>query len=414
MNLIKTSFYTSISTAVTFLSGFIVTKVVAVKIGPEGMAYVGQYQNSIAILAMFSTFAITSGVIKYLSTYRDDPVKQQQVVTTAMSIIILCSLAVSFFVIPASVFLSKTAFHTADFWVVYLLYGLFVGIISLNTLFSSVLNGLKEIRFLTTVNIIGSLTGILFTVGFAYLLGVKGVLIASNFTALVVFCINIYYSKKLKNIHCKPNFKKWDVPMVKLLLAFTLMGLVSGFASPTMQLLVRDRIISKFSLTDAGCWQAVTRISDYYLAFITTVLGVYYLPRLSEIDSKAELRKEIFNGYKIILPVVGLLAVLIWVFKVWIVHILFTVDFLPMIPLFKYQLIGDFLKIGSWLLGFIMLSKALTKTFIISEIIFSSSFVILSYLFMDRYGVIGATYAFCLNYALYWVLMFVLMRKYIF
>ena len=48
MNLIKTSFYTSISTAVTFLSGFIVTKVVAVKIGPEGMAYVGQFQNSIA------------------------------------------------------------------------------------------------------------------------------------------------------------------------------------------------------------------------------------------------------------------------------------------------------------------------------------------------------------------------------
>lgn len=378
------------------------------------MAYVGQFQNSIAILAMFSTFAITSGVIKYLSTYKDDPVKQQQVVTTAMSIIILCSLGVSFFVIPTSGFLSKTAFHTTDFWVVYVLYGLFVSIISLNTLFASVLNGLKEIRFLTTVNIIGSLVGILFTVGFAYLLGVKGVLIASNFTALVVFCINIYYSKKLKNIKWKPNFKHWDVPMVKLLLAFTLMGLVSGFASPAMQLLVRDRIISKFSLIDAGCWQAVTRISDYYLAFITTVLGVYYLPRLSEINSKIELRKEIFYGYKIILPVVGLLALFIWIFKVWIVHILFTADFLPMIPLFKYQLIGDFLKIGSWLLGFIMLSKALTKTFIISEIIFSSSFVILSYFFMDRYGVIGATYAFCLNYALYWVLMVVLMRKYIF
>ena len=92
--------------------------------------------------------------------------------------------------------------------------------------------------------------------------------------------------------------------MVKLLLAFTLMGIVSGFTAPAMQLLVRDRIISKFSLVDAGCWQAVTRISDYYLAFITTVLGVYYLPRLSEIDCKTELKKEIVKGYKIILPVV--------------------------------------------------------------------------------------------------------------
>ena len=63
MKLIKTSFFTSISTAVTLISGFIVTKFVAVKIGPIGMAYVGQYQNTIAILAMFATLAITTGVV---------------------------------------------------------------------------------------------------------------------------------------------------------------------------------------------------------------------------------------------------------------------------------------------------------------------------------------------------------------
>ena len=62
----------------------------------------------------------------------------------------------------------------------------------------------------------------------------------------------------------------------------------------------------------------------------------------------------------------------------------------------------------------IIFGSGRSGTTIISEIIFSSSFVILSYFFMDRYGVIGATYAFCLNYALYWVLMVVLMRKYIF
>lgn len=377
------------------------------------MAYVGQFQNSIAILAMFSTCAITMGVVKYLSGYKNDPVKQQQVITTAISIILLCSFAVSLFVIPASTFLSKVAFHTTDFWLVYLLYGIFVTIIALNALFAAVLNGFKEIRNLTIVNIIGSLTGILFTVSFAYTLGVKGVLIASNFTALIVLLINIFFIRKIKGISWKPNFKQWDTPMVKLLFAFTLMGVVSGFAAPAMQLLVRDRIINKFSLIDAGCWQAVTRISDYYLAFITTVLGVYYLPRLSEINTKAELRKEIIKGYKIILPVVGILAFLIWLCKVWVVHILFSADFLPMLPLFKYQLLGDFLKIGSWLLGFIMISKALTKTFIVTEILFSVSFVILSYLLMDRFGVIGTTYAFCINYALYWIMMWFLMKKYI-
>lgn len=199
--------------------------------------------------------------------------------------------------------------------------------------------------------------------------------------------------------------------MVKLLFAFTLMGLVSGFAVPAMQFFVRTKIITDFSVVDAGCWQAITRISDYYLAFITTVLSVYYLPRLSEIKDNAEMRKEIIHGYKIILPAVGILALLIWLCKVWVVRILFTADFLPMLPLFKYQLLGDFFKIGSWLVSYIMVAKALTKNFLVTEIVFSLSFVLFSYLLINRYGVIGATYAFCINYGIYWLTMWLLMKK---
>ncbi len=59
MNLIKTSFYTSISTAITFLSGFIIVKFVAVKIGPTGIALVGQFQNSTTIFTLIATAAVT-------------------------------------------------------------------------------------------------------------------------------------------------------------------------------------------------------------------------------------------------------------------------------------------------------------------------------------------------------------------
>jgi PST family polysaccharide transporter len=59
-----------------------------------------------------------------------------------------------------------------------------------------------------------------------------------------------------------------------------------------------------------------------------------------------------------------------------------------------------------------MVSKALTKTFIATELVFSASFVFLSYYFMNRYGVIGTTYAFCINYATYWIIMWLLMKKY--
>ncbi len=410
MNLIKTSFYTSISTAINFLSGFIVVKVVAVKIGPEGIALVGQFQNTTAILTMLATAAITAGVVKYLAEFKDDPVKSRQIINTAFLIVFFSSLIISLFVMSTSGYLSEAAFKSKDFWIVYFLFGLFTMAISFNGLFSAILNGLKEIRKFTIINICSSLIGVFITVFAAYVFGLEGVLIASTATAVIIFVINIYIFNKL-GIKWRPDFKSWDKRTVKMLSAFTLMAMISGFLVPAMQILVRDRIILQFSVADAGYWQAVTKISDYYLGFITSVLGVYYMPRLSEINSKAELRNEIAKGYKIILPVVGTVAFLIWLLKDFIIHILFTPEFLPMKPLFTYQLLGDFFKIGSWLLAYLMLAKAMTKIFITTEIIFAASYVALSYYFMNHYGIIGATYSFCINYGLYWILMWIIMRK---
>ncbi|RYZ79482.1 MAG: hypothetical protein EOO68_38850 [Moraxellaceae bacterium] len=161
----------------------------------------------------------------------------------------------------------------------------------------------------------------------------------------------------------------------------------------------------------AGYWQAVTKISDYYLSFITMVLGVYYMPKLSELQNRLELRQEIIKGYKYILPAVSLIALLIWLFRDLIVHVLFTPGFMPMKPLFSFQLLGDVFKIASWLLAILMIAKAMTKTYIITEFIFATTYVVFCYYFIDHYGVIGATYGFCLNYFLYLVVMSIIMRK---
>jgi PST family polysaccharide transporter len=413
VNLIKTSFYTSISTAITFISGFIVVKVVALKIGPKGIAFIGQFQNTTAIFAMLASAAIATGIVKYLAEHKNDPEKSKKIINTAFIIVFFCSIIISIFVMATSGYLSEAAFRTKEFWIVYFLFGLFTMAISFNLIFSAILNGLNEIRKFTVVNICSSLISVLITVIFAYTLGIIGVLISSTASAIIIFCINIYILNQL-GLKLKPDFKSWDKQIAKMLSSFSLMAIISGFLLPIMQILIRNRIITQFSISDAGYWQSVTKISDYYLGFITSVLAVYYLPKLSEIKNKRELKNEILKGYKIILPVVGILAVLIWLFRDIIIQLLFTPEFLPMKPLFTYQLLGDFFKIGSWLLAYLMLAKAMVKTYIITEILFIISLVILSWIFLDKFGLKGATYAFALNYFLYWITMIFVTRKHLF
>jgi PST family polysaccharide transporter len=52
-------------------------------------------------------------------------------------------------------------------------------------------------------------------------------------------------------------------------------------------------------------------------------------------------------------------------------------------PLFLWQLIGDFFKIAAWILSYLMLAKAMVKTFIVTEIVFNSINIILSFYFIE-------------------------------
>ncbi len=377
------------------------------------MAYIGQFQNTTAILTMLSTSAIATGVVKYLAEFKDDAIQKQKIINTSFVIVFFSSFIISIFVMSASGYLSRAAFKTVSFWIVYFSFGTLLMVISFNLIFLSVLNGLKQIRKFTIINISTSLIGIIFTVVLAYSFGIIGVLFSSMITSVIIFFINVYFFKKLE-IKWRPDFKSWDKRIIRMLSSFSLMTLIAGFTAPATQILVRNKIIIDLSIQEAGYWQAVTKISDAYLGFITTVLAVYYMPRLSEIKSKPELRNEIFKGYKIILPVVSLLAFGIWLSKDLIIHILFTPQFLPMKSLFTFQLIGDFFKIGSWLLAYVIIAKAMAKIYMVTEFVFGITYVVLSYFFIYRFGLIGATYAFAINYALYWVMMAIIVRRHIY
>jgi len=105
------------------------------------------------------------------------------------------------------------------------------------------------------------------------------------------------------------------------------------------------------------------------------------------------------------------MSVAIFLLKDFIIGLLFTEEFMPMRELFLWQLVGGIIKISAFLLSYLMLAKSMTKAFIGTEIGFSISFVLLSIMFVDQYGLIGMTYSFTVNYSLYLMAMIILTRR---
>ncbi|MDN5093709.1 O-antigen translocase [Aliarcobacter butzleri] len=410
MTLIKTSVLTAISTIIKVISGFVINKVIALYVGPSGLAVVGQLQNFMSIVTTFSNGAITQGVVKYTAEYQTIEQKQK-IFSTSIIISLVCSLIISIFLFGFSEYLSELILKDIQYSSVFIVFGTTIFLFALNTVLMSILNGQKEIKKYVLVNIASSIFSLFFTSFLIMQLNLMGALYALVVNQSVIFFVTLGFVVKSSWFKLEYFKQGLDKESLSKLSRYSLMAITSALTVPVSHLIVRNYIGENLSWDDAGYWQGIWYISTMYLMVITTSLSVYYLPKLSEIQDKTELKKEIFHGYKIIMPIVLVMSLVIFLLKEYVILIAFSDKFMPMMELFALQLIGDVIKIASWLLGYITLAKAMTKTYISLEILGSLSFVLLSIYFVDNYGLVGITYAYALNYFLYMFVMIYIFRK---
>ena len=411
MTFLKTSSLNAIAVVVKLLVGLFLNKILAVYVGPAGYAVIGQFQNAVTMITGFASGAINNGVVKYTAEYCNDKSRQILVWQTATRISVICSLVFSIIIAVFNQQLATLFLHKAEYGSIFVLFAVFLLIFVLNALLLAILNGKKEVGRYVAANISGSiimaaLTGIL-----AKRAGLYGALLALSINQSVTFFATLFLCRKADWFNLSSFWGKYDRITAKKLGGFALMALTSAAVVPLSQIMIRNMLGQELGWVAAGYWQGVWKISEMYLMVVTTTLGVYYLPRISEISDRNELRREILRGYKTIVPVALLGAVSIFVLSDFLISLLFTADFLPMKKYFKFQLIGDVIKIASWLLGYVLWGKALTKVFIITEIFFSALFVMLSFLLIHKLGIDGATLAYLATYVLYFITLSIVLTK---
>ncbi|AHG74144.1 Polysaccharide biosynthesis protein [Mannheimia sp. USDA-ARS-USMARC-1261] len=380
---------------------FILNKILAVYVGPSGYALIGQFQNFIQMVTVFSGNAINTAVVKYTAEYYEQPEKQRTIWQTATGIIFFFSLVGGGLIFLLREKLSVVIFNNSDYESVFIWFAVFLLFFNLNTLFLAILNGKKAIERLVAANISGSLISLAITAVLVIEFGLYGALVALAIYQSLAFFITFFICNQASWFSWKELFGNLDKGIARKFASFALMAVVSAVCVPVSQMVIRQYLSYEYGNEYAGYWEAMVRFSGAYLMLVTTTLGVYYLPRLSELKEVDKIKQEIFLAYKYIFPLALLGGVTVFILKDWIIITLFSDKFLPMRELFFWQILGDIVKIGSWILAYLMLSKAMTKLFVITEVVFSISSVLLSILFVNLIGFEGVSLAHLINYTLY-------------
>jgi PST family polysaccharide transporter len=411
--MINTSFYTGIGTIMGFITGFVVNKVIAVLIGPSGVAIISQFQNFIGISSTFASGGIQQGVVKYVAEVREDEEKKTLVLSTSLRISLFFSLIVGISTSIFSNFLSIKLFDTQEYQYILIIFGFTVVLFGLNQLLMSILNGTGEIKKLAGVKLSSNLFGLLVTSVCVYLFGISGALVALAISQSVIFFVSLLFVLKCKWFELNIFKQELDKSYSIKLLRYSIMAVSSLILTPLVQIGIRNNIVETLSIEEAGYWDGLSKISTAYLGIISSSLSIYYLPKLSLLKERLEIRRELLNGYKIITPVLIVMVFVIYLFRDYIILILYSGKFLRMNSLFAPQLAGDFFKIMSWLIAYLMLAKAYTKIFIVSQIVFLSASYLLSIYLINMLGLEGVVWAHFIIYLIYFISMIMLFRNYL-
>lgn len=395
-------------------TGLVSVKVVASIIGPAGVALVGQLNNFSTIALSLATGGINSGVTKYVAEYKSDEIRVKEYISTAFKIIVGCSLVIGLILLIGCKLLSELIMLTPVYWYVFAIFGFTIIFYGLNNLIVSIVNGYKQFNKYVKVSIASSIFGVAFTVTLVLLWGISGALVSAVTFQSLMIGVSVIMLRKLKWLRKDYFIGKFKKGLASQYFRYSLMTLTTAMTLPIVQMVLRGYVMVEISPIEAGWWEGMNRISAMYLMVITSSFVVYYLPRLSEIQDSDELRHEIFKSYKVIVPMLLIGFIIIYFLRFFIVHLLFSPEFMPMTKLFIWQMAGDFFKICSWLLSYLMVAKAMTKAFVSTEIIFTLTYLGLGFLFVHINGIVGLTQSYFVNYILYSLAMVWMFRKLLF
>ncbi|MBE1161906.1 O-antigen translocase [Dyella acidiphila] len=413
MSLVRTGFYSGIATAARLLAGLVVIKLVAWFAGPEGVGRLGQFMSLMSLLAVLAGGGISAGVVKYVAEYRDDAQKLARLLSAALWYALCASCLMGVAALLMSGQLAQWLLGDARYVNLIRVLAIAQLGIALANYMLAVINGFMDVRRLAWIQVLGSALSVLMVLGLSRWLHLYGALLALVLGQLLLLAVGLpvwwrsaYFRRSMLRI-------RFDREMSRKLAAFSLMSLTSALLPPLINIAVRNHLAQQYGWEQVGYWQAVSKISDAYLLFLTTAINIYYLPKLAATHARDALGAELRNAYRYLMPAVIVLAAAVYLLRDWITRLLFSADFTGAYALYAPQLVGDVIKIASFMLSYLMLAKAMTRLFVVSECVFALSYLALVYVFTAWFGLIGAMYAFALNYLLYFAFNVVVARRYL-
>ena len=391
------------SQVINILIGIVRTKFMAVLLGPAGVGLMGMYQAVTGMVGTVTGLGIGSSGVRQIAEAAGsgDEFRIARTIFTLRRTALVLGMAGLLVSGALSRPLSRITFGSDDHaWAIALLgVTLLLGSISGGQV--ALIQGMRRIADLAALSVIGAALGTALSIPIIYVWGEAGIVPSLLAVSAMTILPSWWYARRIEVPMVSLSIKE-VMREAKALVALGFVFMASGLMTTAVLYFIRVLVVRELGMENVGLYQAATNLSSLYIGVILNAMGMDFYPRLTAVAEDNNTVNRLVNeqtevGLLVATP--GLLATL--TFAPYVIHIFYSGQFVPAYNILRWQILGVFLRVIAWPIGFVLLAKGKGKAFLWTELTWNILHVILVWLGMRFFGLEGTGIAFFALYVTY-------------
>jgi O-antigen/teichoic acid export membrane protein len=383
--ILRATFLMGAASAVHIIMGAARIKMVAVILGPAGVGLIGMLQNMLAATTLFGICGIDTIGTREVASTTDDKRRGTLAWSLLMSLMLSGIVTGAFFYIFRNqILVALNLQSVTDRQMLFVAFAIVLSVSAAAQL--SLLNGLREVKLIALLKILSAISATVLC-AFAFLgdaeLAIQYFIIS---VPIFSFIFGHIFLMRIRNALGGQSSLLKLFPVIRSLAAQGAPIMLASLSILLSQLIVRSIINKKLGILALGQFEAAWTISMTYLGFVLGAMATDYFPRLCAQKTNAEAVQLVNEQTEVALMLLGPVLILMMALSPLVITILYTSEFMAAVDVLRWQIFGDFLKILSWPIAFVLLAQGMGKSYFAAELTGAIVFVAVVYFGISNFG----------------------------
>ena len=388
-------------------------KVMALLMGPAGVGLVGLYGSILDLTQSIAGMGVNSSGVRQIAEAAGSGETQRVARTAAVlrwtSLLLGMMGAVLLIVFCRP--LSQWTFNSDDHATPVALLSLAVFFRAISDGQGALIQGMRRIADLARVAVLGAIFGTFVSIGLIYFFRRDGIVPSLVGVAGISLVTSWWYRRRIPIPPASLKVSEFQYEaraLLKLGVAFMATAVLTTGAAYAIRTLLGNTI----GVEAAGLYQSAWALGGLYVGFILQAMGSDFYPRLTAVANNHPECNRLVNEQahiSLLLAGPGVLATL--TFAPVVVAFFYDVTFIGAVQPLRWICLGMALRVVAWPMGYIIVAKGARNILILTEIAAALVHVGLAFLLIARFGVDGATMAFCFLYVWHGILIYIIVRR---